>query len=141
MRKIKKIIIHCADTPNGKNFDVKDIDQWHRARGFNKSGAYSMSCGYHYVIKVNGVIEKGRGLQEVGAHCKGQNHSSVGVCLIGKDSFDDVQWVALRQLIEELKSVFGKLEVCGHREFASYKTCPNFDVKKELESGRLKALK
>ena len=38
MREIKEIIIHCAATPEGKNFTVKDIDVWHKARGFKCIG-------------------------------------------------------------------------------------------------------
>lgn len=73
MRKIKEIIIHCSATKEGRNFTVADIDRWHRERG--------MRCiGYHFVIYRDGSIHVGRAIEEVGAHCKGHNSISIGVC-------------------------------------------------------------
>ena len=76
MRKIKEIIIHCSATKEGRNFTVADIDRWHRERG--------MRCiGYHFVIYRDGSIHVGRAIEEVGAHCKGHNSISIGICYIG----------------------------------------------------------
>ncbi|WP_121022773.1 N-acetylmuramoyl-L-alanine amidase [Helicobacter vulpis] len=74
-RQIKKIIIHCSATKEGKNFKAADIDLWHKQRGFNK-------IGYHYVIGLDGLVERGRGLDEVGAHAQGHNYDSIGICYI-----------------------------------------------------------
>lgn len=76
MRKITEIIIHCAATPEGKDFTVQDIDRWHRQRGFK-------SIGYHFVIYRDGSIHKGRPLDQIGAHCTGHNANSIGICYIG----------------------------------------------------------
>ena len=76
MRKIKEIIIHCSATKEGRNFTVADIDRWHRERGF-------FCIGYHFVIYRDGSIHVGRSVEEVGAHCKGHNTVSIGVCYIG----------------------------------------------------------
>lgn len=35
-RKITDIIIHCSATIDGKNFSARDIDVWHKSRGFRK---------------------------------------------------------------------------------------------------------
>ena len=48
-----KIIIHCSATPRGVDYSAADIDKWHKQRGFR-------GIGYHYVIKLDGTIEKGR---------------------------------------------------------------------------------
>ena len=61
MRVIDEIIVHCAATPEGMNFTVKDIDCWHRERGFK-------CIGYHYVIYLDGSIHTGRPESEIGAH-------------------------------------------------------------------------
>ena len=53
MRDIKYIIVHCSATAEGKDFKEKDIDKWHRQRGFN-------CIGYHYVVDLDGKIEVGR---------------------------------------------------------------------------------
>ena len=76
MRKITKIIIHCAATPEGKDFTVQQIDQWHRQRGFR-------CIGYHFVIYRDGSIHKGRPIEQAGAHTSGHNAHSIGICLIG----------------------------------------------------------
>ena len=53
MRKIDSIIVHCSATKAGQDFTAADIDRWHRERGFN-------GIGYHYVIRLDGRLEKGR---------------------------------------------------------------------------------
>lgn len=81
MRKIKEIIIHCSATREGRDYTVADIDRWHRERGF-------FCIGYHFVIYRDGSIHVGRSVEEVGAHCKGHNTVSIGVCYIGGLSKD-----------------------------------------------------
>ena len=76
MRKIDSIIVHCSATKAGQDFTAADIDRWHRERGFN-------GIGYHYVIRLDGRLEKGREIDLAGAHCKGWNERSVGICYIG----------------------------------------------------------
>ena len=125
-RKIDKIIIHCSDTPNGKNFGVSDIDRWHKERGFRE-------IGYHYIIKVNGMVDEGRSAEVAGAHCKGHNKYSLGICLIGRDRFNLAQWTSLFELIKDLKSLFPKATIHGHNELDTKgKTCPNFNVQEMM---------
>ena len=61
MRTINTIIIHCSATRRGLDFTANDIDQWHRQRGMD-------GIGYHYVIRIDGTIERGRDIEKVGAH-------------------------------------------------------------------------
>jgi len=126
MRKIRKVIIHCADTPDDKNFSVLDIDRWHKERGWKK-------VGYHYVIDKKGIIQVGRFESEIGAHCKGLNTESIGICLIGRKDFNDKQMKCLTELIDDLRYRYPQASVHGHCEF-SYKTCPNFDVQEWLKT-------
>ena len=132
MRKITKIIIHCAATPEGKDFTVQQIDQWHRQRGFR-------CIGYHFVIYRDGSIHKGRPIEQVGAHTSGHNANSIGICYIGgctsdgktpKDTRTGAQRVALVKLVAELRSQFPTASVQGHNEFAN-KACPSFNVQNE----------
>lgn len=131
MRKINKIIIHCSDTPVIHRVYVSDIDKWHRLRGFD-------CIGYHYFIRYDGTIDEGRPLDRVGAHCKGQNAYSIGICYEGgrgvdgkpQDTRSDAQEQSLVKLITELRDRFGPLEVFGHRDFAN-KACPCFDAHSE----------
>lgn len=132
MRRIDEIIVHCSATPRGRNVTASDIDRWHRERGWN-------GIGYHYVVGLDGNIEPGRDENEIGAHCKGHNAHSIGICYIGGLSSDgnvaidtrtDEQRVALTKLIMLLKERYPDAKVYGHRDFAK-KDCPCFDVHKE----------
>lgn len=132
MRKIDKIILHCAATKEGQHFTVEDIDRWHKARGFAK-------IGYHYVIYLDGSVHKGRQEELMGAHTLGQNSTSIGICYIGgldkdgkpKDTRTPEQKASLIRLINDLKLKYPATKVYGHYEFAA-KACPCFDVKKEF---------
>lgn len=132
MRKINKIIIHCSATPEGRHVTVKDIDRWHRDRGFSQ-------IGYHWVIYLDGSIHKGRSEEIAGAHVVGHNANSIGVCYIGgvdemmrpKDTRTKEQRATLRSLVSSLKNKYPGATVHGHNEFAA-KACPSFDVKKEF---------
>lgn len=139
MRNITKIIIHCAATPEGRDFTVADIDRWHRQRGFDM-------VGYHYVIYRDGSVHEGRPLAMIGAHCSGQNTNSIGICYIGgcgadgttpKDTRTPAQKKALAELVRDLSARFPGVTVHGHNEFAA-KACPSFDVRRWLaEAGIL----
>lgn len=131
MREINKIIIHCSATKEGWNYKAKDIDAWHRERGFT-------GIGYHFVIDLNGKVEIGRPVEQAGAHASGHNAQSIGICYIGgldangkaKDTRTEEQKTALRTLIVRLKKKYPKAEVIGHNEIAK-KDCPCFNVRAE----------
>ena len=139
MRKIDKIILHCAATPEGKDFTVKDIRNWHLQRGFS-------DIGYHFVIYRDGTVHRGRAVDFAGAHTLGQNKNSIGICYIGgctadgktpKDTRTPEQRFALFKLVYELMQKYNISisNVFGHREFAN-KACPSFDMnifRKELQ--------
>ena len=131
MRSIDKIIVHCSATREGHHVTVQQIRQWHLQRNF-------ADIGYHYVIYLDGTFHKGRPLEKAGAHCKGYNAHSIGICYVGgldrqgkpKDTRTAAQKAALLSLIRELRQRFPRATVHGHREFAN-KACPCFDAKKE----------
>lgn len=135
MREINEIIVHCAATPEGKDYTVNDIDKWHKARGFEK-------IGYHYVIYRDGSVHKGREVSEIGAHCSGHNGHSIGVCYIGgcaadgktaKDTRTVAQKNALESLIVDLLKEYPAItKISGHRDYAA-KACPSFDATGEYK--------
>lgn len=133
MRTIDEIIIHCSATPEDKDFTVKQIDNWHRLRGFR-------CIGYHYVIYRDGSVHEGRPLAQIGAHATGHNAHSIGICYIGgcaadgktpKDTRTAEQRKALKLLVKQLLAKYPGSTVHGHSEFAN-KACPSFDVRKEV---------
>lgn len=134
MRKINLIIIHCSATKEGADFNAADILRWHLQRGFR-------DIGYHYIVRLDGTIETGRPLEEVGAHCSGYNAHSIGVCYVGgldkdgkaKDTRTPAQKAALVSLLKKLKAQFPKATIHGHREYAN-KACPCFNAYAEYKS-------
>ena len=120
MRKINKIILHCSDSEIG---NAEIINAWHLERGFK-------SIGYHFVILKDGTIEKGRPVSEAGAHCKGHNFDSIGICLIGKNTFTHEAFESLACILVILleKYRLGADDIYGHNFFDEGKTCPNFQV-------------
>ncbi len=135
MRDINRIIIHCSATPEGRDIDAATIKDWH------VNGNGWADIGYHYVIKLNGDIEVGRSIDRTGAHVKGHNKDSIGICYIGgadedmnpKDTMLDCQEEAMRELIFSLRMVWDKqLTLHGHNEYAS-KACPSFKVSQKFE--------
>lgn len=128
---VKYIVVHCAATPPSMDIGAKEIDRWHRQRGFR-------CIGYHYVIRRDGNVETGRDLDEVGAHVEGYNSVSYGVCMVGgvtesgvpDNNFTSPQFTSLVKIIEQLLVRAPKAEVLGHRDIPGVrKACPSFDVK------------
>jgi len=129
------IVIHCTATPEGRDVTAKDVDRMHRQRGFN-------GIGYHYVIKLDGTIEKGRPEDAIGAHVEGQNSTSIGISYVGGVDANDInkaldtrteaQKKSLLKLIKQLREKYPKAQVLGHRDFPGVKkACPCFDAKTE----------
>ena len=135
MRKIDKIIIHCSATKEGVNFKKRDIERWHRLRGFPYTGG--SYCGYHYVIDLDGTIEVGKNMEVKGCHCRGHNGESIGICYIGgigwgntsKNTLTDAQRQSLKNLVALLTATFPQAKVYGHRDFCKTKACPCFEVR------------
>lgn len=131
MRKINEIILHCADTKTSQSFSIEDIRSWHTSPPRNWS-----DIGYHYYIQLDGTTWVGRPLEKSGAHCKGRNKNSIGICFEGGKNPDGSKWdkptdsqiVNYNSLLDELKDKFGDLDVNPHSKYSN-KTCPNFDIK------------
>lgn len=128
MRDIKKIIFHCSDTADDSNITVDDIRSWHTSPDPRDPSKPWSDIGYHYVIYRNGNIMKGRNFSLVGAHCRGHNHDSIGVCLVGRIEFTRDQYKSCCNLIAMFSAIYPGIEYYGHKDFDAGKTCPNFEV-------------
>lgn len=126
------IVVHCAATPPSMDVGAREIDRWHRARGFRE-------IGYHFVVRRNGSVEPGRRVEEIGAHARGQNHHSLGICLVGgrgeqggaEANFTAAQYEALWRLLEGLAPRYPTADVLGHADLPGVnKACPCFDVQR-----------
>lgn len=145
MRKINMIVIHCSATEDGRDYSVREITKWHIKRGFR-------TIGYHFLIQLNGEISRGRKIEEIGAHAKGYNANSIGICYVGglkdkkpSDTRTINQIHSIRGLVAALKSIYDIDRIVGHRDLSVdlnadgmvtkdewMKDCPCFDVKTEL---------
>ena len=125
-RVINKLIVHVTDSPDTRNVSMLDISKWHQEMNCPKSSS-GLYCGYHYVIKRDGTVEVARPDFEMGAHTKGQNKNSLGICWVGRNEMANVQMTALIQLCANLCVRYGleAKQVFGHREFNNAKSCPN----------------
>lgn len=135
-RKILEIVIHCSDSPDDRDIGLKEINDWHKERGFSPYKEY-IYCGYHQVIRRNGTIEIARPDSVAGIHTAGKNSNTLAVCLVGRTEFTEIQRKALLETCLAWMSLH-RLEpkhVKGHYEFptANGKTCPNLDMNKFRE--------
>jgi N-acetylmuramoyl-L-alanine amidase len=117
-RYIDEIIIHCAATPEGRYFDVRDVTAWHKQRGWD-------GCGYHFVSLLDGTIQEGRPIGQQGIHTAGRNKGTVGVCYIGgltkdgktaKDTRTPAQKASLLALVKALKAKYRVARISGHNQ-------------------------
>lgn len=133
MRSITHLVVHCSATPEGRDIDIETIRGWHKGQGWR-------DVGYHYVIKLDGTVQKGRADSDVGSHVAGHNSTTIGICYVGgcdkamkpKDTRTVAQKAALKKLLIDLKLKYPKAKIQGHRDFPKVaKACPSFDAKAE----------
>lgn len=139
-RVIKKIVVHCSASDDSLDIGVREIDGWHKLRGFlSPSGIH---CGYHWVVRRSGKIEQGRPESEIGAHVAGHNSDSIGIVWVGIKQPTPEQYSALTAKVREVMDRYGVSidRVYGHRELSPdlnhdgiiepnewLKTCPVID--------------
>lgn len=151
-RTITDIVIHCTASREGQAMTVEQIRAEHKKNGWS-------DIGYHYVIGLNGEIWNGRDVDLVGAHVSGHNAHSIGIAYVGglenrpgvpynklkaKDTRTEKQKSALLSLLVDLRKLYPKAKISGHRDFSPdknhngviepsewIKSCPSFDAKTE----------
>ena len=138
--EVDEIILHCTDTrPEWMENDslsakIKEIDRWHRLRGFSM-------IGYHWIIDRDGTVLPGRPETKIGAHVKEANVGTIGISLVGgyggaaTDDFDEhftaAQRKAVLAKIEEIRTRARIAKISGHNDYAA-KACPCFNVREFL---------
>ena len=146
MRQINELFIHCSATQpkwmaaNSCQQKVEEIRRWHKDKGWS-------DIGYHFVVDRQGDVSVGRPVERVGAHAKGHNKNSIGICLIGgfgsdaddkfEEHYTDLQRKALDNLLKDLTDTYSNVKIRGHNE-VSAKACPGFQVEEYLD-GQSKA--
>lgn len=142
-RNIRRIVIHCTATREGQDIDAATIRRWHLRQGWK-------DIGYHFVIGIDGEVERGRPEEIAGSHVRGFNTGSIGVVYVGgldrqgkaKDTRTAAQQAAMAQLVRDLLARYPGADVVGHRDLSPdkdgdgvverhewLKDCPCFDVR------------
>jgi N-acetyl-anhydromuramyl-L-alanine amidase AmpD len=149
-RELELVIVHCSATPPSMDIGVDEIRRWHLDRGWS-------DIGYHFVIRRDGTVEPGRPVSAVGAHAKGFNATSIGICLVGgvndigfaDANYTRAQYDALERtlisltrrghvLAEQLGVDLIPPGIVGHRDLPGVtKACPCFDVRAWWNGGHL----
>ena len=134
MRTINLIVIHCSATREDRPFNEQALEAAHRLRGID-------GIGYHFYIRSNGDIKSTRPLDCPGAHARGYNAHSIGICYEGgldadgkpADTRTEAQKATMHELLVSLCMDYPEAEIIGHRDLPWVKkACPCFDVKKWL---------
>ncbi|SEO39488.1 N-acetylmuramoyl-L-alanine amidase [Paracoccus alcaliphilus] len=129
---VRYIVLHYSASYADLDLGVEDIRRMHLDRGFS-------DVGYHYIIKRDGTVQKGRADSIVGAHVAGHNTGSLGICCIGGleratgpnvgvDNRTDAQKAATIRLVRDLLATHPGAQVVGHRDLGPTQ-CPGFDVR------------
>lgn len=142
-KNIKRIAIHCTATREGQDISVATIRQWHLKQGWS-------DIGYHFVIGLDGKVERGRPEHTPGSHVRGFNTGSIGIVYVGgldaqgkgKDTRTPPQKRAMADLVRDLLKAYPGADVLGHRDHSPdkdgdgvierhewLKECPCFDVR------------
>lgn len=147
MRDIDLFVVHCSATKPSQDIGVDWIRRIHV-----RDNRWS-DVGYHYVIKRDGTIQQGRPVERPGAHTKGHNMHTIGICLAGglgddgsivegyDHAFTRDQECAMRRLLRYLWAQYPDAGITGHRDLSPdknhdgvitkdewLKNCPCFDV-------------
>lgn len=151
---IKQIVLHCTATREGQDIDAATIKKWH-TNPKSKGGQGWNDIGYHFVIALDGKVERGRDESVPGSHVRGFNTGSIGVVYVGgldaqgkgKDTRTDAQKEAMRRLVAALLIAYPQAKVMGHRDLSPdkdgdgvverhewLKECPCFDAAAWWES-------
>ena len=132
MRKIVMIVVHCSATRCNQTYTVQQL--YHDHVEVN----HWRFIGYHYYIRRSGKVEVTRPLARMGAHARGHNAYSVGICYEGgldedgrpADTLTADQYEVIRHLLMKLKIMFPRAVILGHRDLpgTTPKECPCFDA-------------
>ncbi len=134
MREINLIVIHCSATRCNRRFPVEALEACHRARfGF---------IGYHYYVTRDGLLHLTLSEDVKGAHAKGYNAHSIGVCYEGgldeqgrpADTRTPAQKRTLLALLRSLRADYPEARIVGHRDLPNVKKdCPCFNAQCEYQ--------
>ncbi len=145
-RDVTEVIVHWSAHFNDQgHVGAKELHDIALKRGFK-------GCSYHYVIKRNGDLERGRPVGLQGAHAKaaGHNKFSIGIAFvagyncpsgtsnpnryISSESITPAQYKTLDMFLKGFFMIYPGGQVFGHQDFDNNKVDPGFDVGTYVEA-------
>ena len=141
MRKINYLVIHCSATRSDRDFPVEALRRCHVQQN------HWSDIGYHFYLTKDGTIYPCRPTSKSGAHVKGHNLDSIGICYEGgldphgnpADTRTALQKASMAELLKKLHALYPEAKILGHRDFPGVKkACPCFDVKQWLQDIRFR---
>lgn len=130
MATVDYLVVHCTASPPMREFGAREIDAEHRKRGYR-------CIGYHYVIRRDGNIERGRSRREPGAHAEGYDHRSLGIALVGgaapdgtpEANYTPAQYDSLESLLRNIAEALPEAAVVGPTDLGLKSPPLGFDVR------------
>lgn len=145
---IRYIVLHCSATRSTQDYSPEALERDHRGRGFR-------GIGYHYYVRRSGEVIPCRPLDQIGAHVRGYNACSWGVCYEGgldsagrpADTRTPKQRASLLRLLRQLKDYAPQAHILGHRDLSPdrngdgritseewLKSCPSLEAEIEYHT-------
>ena len=132
MKEVEGIALHNSGVSVLQSIEV--IHNYHKNKGW-------AGIGYHYYVRKDGSVYRGRPENMAGAHCPGVNSTSIGICAEGnfnEETMSEVQKQAIIELVKDIKSRYNIKWIKGHREILAT-SCPgaNFpleEIKNAVEN-------
>ena len=148
MAQLKRLVLHCTATPEGREVSAVDIRHWH-TDPVSKGGRGWKQVGYTDMIHLDGKVERlvdnNEDAQvdpwEITNGAKGYNSTSRHVVYVGgvaadgktpKDTRTPAQKKAMEAYVKDFHRRFPCIPVVGHNQLAA-KACPSFDVQAWLK--------
>ena len=148
MARLKYLVIHCTQTPEGREVSSADIRRWH-TEPVSKGGRGWKQVGYTDMIHLDGTVERlvknNEDAEvdpwEITNGAKGYNAVSRHVVYVGgcdelmhpKDTRTAAQLAAMARYVQDFHQRFPDVEIIGHNQ-VSAKDCPCFDVPEWLKT-------
>jgi hypothetical protein len=138
-REVTEVVVHWTETHTDKNIGSEEINKYHLDLGLN-------GIGYHYVIRRDGSLQRGRPVNIAGQHAPTNNHDtrSIGIVFVGginvpsgtpnPENFLSVQSLTRSQLntfdhfCRSFYAVFPGGQIVGHSEIDEDEVDPGFEV-------------
>lgn len=131
-KTLKYIILHHSGASADQT--IEQIHKYHLGKGW-------LGIGYNVLVDKEGKIYWGRGMDYIGAHCKGYNEISIGICAIGnmqKDNMPSAQKESIIKLIKEIREYYPSItDIVGHRDMAAT-DCPgaNYPLSEIIDASK-----